>query len=268
VSVGAGPIQRRLSRWFIKSALSFAAFRSYRDNSTKEYIRAIGFPADKDPVYPDLAFNLPESVIPRPDRRRTSRPVVGIGLMGYVGEPTPGGRRNTLDLVYLEKLALFVKWLLANEYDVRLLIGDLLYDSSAMDHFRTFLTKHVSPCSTGRIIDEPVSSVEHLLSQLASTDAVVATRFHNVLLALILQKPVISISFHHKCVSLMSEMGLSEYCQDIHRLDVERLIDQFCDLTNNTEKLKTLIQQRTEQCRRTLDEQYLTIFDDALSVTC
>jgi polysaccharide pyruvyl transferase WcaK-like protein len=44
VSVRAGPIYRPLSRWFIKSALSLADFRSYRDNSTKKYLKDIGIP--------------------------------------------------------------------------------------------------------------------------------------------------------------------------------------------------------------------------------
>jgi polysaccharide pyruvyl transferase WcaK-like protein len=39
----------------------------------------------------------------------------------------------------------------------------------------------------------------------AATDIVVATRFHNVIMALLLNKPVIAISFH-KCASLMSQM--------------------------------------------------------------
>ena len=101
-----------------------------------------------------------------------------------------------------------------------------------------------------------------LLSQLAATDVVVVTRFHNVLLALFLNKPVISISFHHKCVSLMGAMGMSEYCQDINRLDVDRLIEQFCDLEKNAEKLRLLIKQKTEEFRKALDEQYTVIFKD------
>ena len=60
-----------------------------------------------------------------------------------------------------------------------------------------------------------------------------ATRFHNVLLALLLNKPTIAISFHHKCTSLMSQMGLSEYCQDINRLDSGTLIAQFSHLQQN-----------------------------------
>jgi polysaccharide pyruvyl transferase WcaK-like protein len=110
------------------------------------------------------------------------------------------------------------------------------------------------------ILDAPATSAEQLVAQLAGTDIVVATRFHNVLLALLLNKPVISISFHHKCASLMEEMGLSAYCHDINHMDAGRLIEQFQDLERNAEKLKPAIKQRVEQSRRALDEQYSVIF--------
>ena len=67
VSIGAGPIYGTLGRWFVKAILSLADFRSYRDNSTMQYLKGIGFRADNDRVYPDLAFSLPEAVIPHQD---------------------------------------------------------------------------------------------------------------------------------------------------------------------------------------------------------
>ena len=61
VSVGAGPIYGALGRWFVKSALSLADFRSYRDDSTKQYLKSIGFHSDNDRVCPDLVFSLSET---------------------------------------------------------------------------------------------------------------------------------------------------------------------------------------------------------------
>ena len=122
-----------------------------------------------------------------------------------------------------------VRWLLAHEYDVRLLIGDL-GDTPATQEFRALLRERLSVCDQWHIIDEPICSVENLLSQIVATDIVVATRFHNVLLALLCDKPVISISFHHKCESLMSAMGLAEYCLDINDLKADKLIEKICDL--------------------------------------
>jgi polysaccharide pyruvyl transferase WcaK-like protein len=112
------------------------------------------------------------------------------------------------------------------------------------------------------IISERIFSVQDLLSQIAATNVVVATRFHNVLLALLCDKPVIAISFHHKCESLMSAMGLSAYCLDINDLKADRLIEKFCDLETNATKVKPLTREKLREFREALDEQYRFIFKD------
>ena len=116
-----------------------------------------------------------------------------------------------------------MEWLLQHDYDVRLLLGD--EDTEVIGEFRACLQARLGAYDTTRVIDEPMSSVDEILSQIAATEVVVATRFHNVLLALLLNKPVMAISFHHKCASLMRQVGLSSYCQDIHELSAEKLID-------------------------------------------
>jgi len=259
LSIGAGPVYGTLGKYFIKSVLSLADFRSYRDNSSKQYVRDIGFPADSDPVYPDLVFSLPEAVIPHQDTKTSSRRVVGLGVMMNAGKYGVSGSSDATYLPYLENLVTLVRWLLAREYDVRLLIGDV-GDVPARREFKDLLRKRLSVYDQEHVIDQPISSVEDLLSQIVSTDIVVATRFHNVLLALLCNKPVISISFHHKCESLMSAMGLSHYCMDIRNWDKDQLIEKFCDLEKNEEKIKPLIRERAKEFREALDEQYQYIF--------
>jgi polysaccharide pyruvyl transferase WcaK-like protein len=262
VSVGAGPIYGALGRCFVKLALSLADFRSYRDKSTMQYLMGIGFRADNDRIYPDLVFSLPEAAIPNQDTNKKRRTVVGLGLMEYAGKYSVSRPTNEIYLAYLENLVRVVRWLLAHEYDVRLLSGDL-GDMRARQEFRDLLRERLSAQDEGHIIDEPVVSVENLLSQIAATDIVVATRFHNVLLALLCNKPVISINFHHKCESLMSAMGLSGYSLDINDLEADRLIEKFCDLEINASKLKPLIREKVEEFRKALDEQYRFIFNDS-----
>jgi polysaccharide pyruvyl transferase WcaK-like protein len=150
-----------------------------------------------------------------------------------------------------------VKWLLAHEYNVRLLIGDMV-DTRVVEEFKLLLARSVE-WAPDRILDEPVASVEDLLSQIAATDFVVATRFHNVLLSLLLNKPVIAIAFHHKCSSLMQQMGLSDYCEDINGLTADGLIKQFCQLQQNVARVKQLTNGRLAICRQALDEQYANI---------
>ena len=259
VSVGAGPIYSVLGRYFVRSALSLADFRSYRDDASMKYLRDIGFPTNSDRVYPDLVFSLPQTVVTDRRNKQRTRPLVGIGLMENQGKYSAEKPSNAIYLAYLENLVLLVKWLLGNGYDIRLLIGDA-YDQPLMEEFKSLLTTRLAVFDDTHILHAPATSAEQLLAQLAATDMVVATRFHNILLALLLNKPVISISFHHKCASLMEEMGLSAYCQDINHMDAGRLIEQFQDLERNAEKLKPAIRQRVEQSRRALDEQYSVIF--------
>ena len=256
VSVGAGPIYGRLSRLLVKAALSLADFRSYRDESSAQYLRMIGFKNELDPVCPDLAFSLPVQAVATGNIRR-SRQVVGIGLMEYAGRYSVEEPVSATYTAYLNSLAAFVKWLLEHEYNVRLLIGDMV-DTPVVEEFKLLLASSAEP-DANRIIDEPVESVEDLLSQIAATDFVVATRFHNVLLSLLLNKPVIAIAFHHKCSSLMQQMGLSDYCEDINDLTAEGLIKQFCQLQQNVADIKQLTNGRLAVCREALDEQYANI---------
>jgi polysaccharide pyruvyl transferase WcaK-like protein len=260
VSTGAGPVYGILGRCFVKSVLSLADYRSYRDISSMEYLKSIGFRADKDPVYPDLAFSLPVTMISDPNTARTCRSVVGLGVMEYAGKYSTDNPSNGIYRNYLESMVALARWLLSHEYDVRLLSGDLA-DMDTRQEFRDLLRERLSPCDGGRIIDEPIYSVEDLLSQIAATDSVVATRFHNVLFALLCNKPVISISFHHKCESLMSAIGLSEYCLDINDLKADKLIEKFRDLEMDTSKIKPLIREKVGEFRKALDEQYELIFN-------
>ena len=258
-SVGAGPINTMTGRYFVKTALSLADYRSYRDKSSLQCANGIGLYANNDPIYPDLVFSLPDTVLPANTGTAKRKAIVGLGLMGHAGQYGTEMPCGTARRPYLENLVVFAKWLLDHGYDIRLLIGDG-DDKNVTREFKCLLKARLEVYDEERIIDEPALSVEQLLPQIAEADLVVATRFHNVLFALLLNKPVIAISFHHKCASLMSEMGLAEYCHEISDMSAERLVEQFQDLEKNAQKLKPLIRQKVEQCRKALDEQYGLIF--------
>jgi polysaccharide pyruvyl transferase WcaK-like protein len=110
-----------------------------------------------------------------------------------------------------------------------------------------------------QIVNEPVFTVEQLLSQIAAVDFLVTSRFHNLVLALMLNKPVVCLSDHGKLDSLMTEIGLEEYCLPLANLDFDNLIDRLVKLEKNAETLRLYIKQKTEEYRRTLDEQYTLI---------
>jgi polysaccharide pyruvyl transferase WcaK-like protein len=262
ISVGAGPIERALGRVLVKAGLSLADYRSYRDDSSKAYLSEIGFRTTRDPVYPDLAFGLPDAMLSRNEARSEgTRRVVGLGLMVYPAKYSSGDARPETYTTYLESLGAFAAWLLEHDYDIRLLLGDA--EPVVIEEFRSVLRARIGSHDEERVIEQPIASVEDVLAELAATDVVVATRFHNVLLAMLLNKPVIALSFHHKCSSLMRQMKLSEYCQEIDRIDADAMIEQFQRLELNRDAVKRTIDQGVSEARVALEEQYDLLFANA-----
>jgi polysaccharide pyruvyl transferase WcaK-like protein len=258
VSVGAGPLYSRRGRFFVTTALWLADFCSYRDESSKRYLKGIGLRTDNDPVYPDLAFSLPDTALPPARESKGLRMVVGLGLMELGGMYGSGRPTKAAYSAYLKTLVQLVGWLLPQACEVRLLTGDT-GDTRAIQEFVALMRERSVTFGEQRIINQPVASVEDLLGQLAATDLVVATRFHNVLLSLLLNKPTISISFHDKCSSVMRQMGMAEYILDINDLNPETLIERFCRLKENAESLKTMLAGKVEERRDALDQQYRSI---------
>jgi polysaccharide pyruvyl transferase WcaK-like protein len=262
LSVGVGPIRHPLSRTFVKAALALADYRSYRDPFSKKYLQEIAFDSKNDEVYPDLAFSFPRAISASDYNRETA--VIGVGLMTYFNRRSIAGGDETIYRGYIAKLGTFVSWLLEQKYTVRLLIGDAVYDHRARHDLREFLEGSGVSYENARIIDEPAASVSDVLSQLQATDMVVASRFHNVLLGLMLGKPVLAISYHEKVEALMEEAGLPEFCQDIENIDLEKMIQQFGALERKASYVKEDLERRAEASRMALDEQYGRIFNNSL----
>jgi len=256
VSVGVGPIGRPLSRFFVKSALGLADYRSYRDTFSKDYLESIGFQRPCDKVYPDLAFSLPRTKAPIGRVGTPHRNVIGVGLIVHSRRRATACEDQQIYQDYITKIATFVGGLLDRGYPVRLLIGDTRYDQRASQDLKTLVEQRGMRYKRGDIAEEPPQSVTELLSQLENTDIVVASRFHNVLLSLMLGKPVVAISFHEKVDALMDALGLSEFCQDIENIDLNRLEKQFAAIEENLTSLRLQILQRSEQYRAALDRQY------------
>jgi polysaccharide pyruvyl transferase WcaK-like protein len=106
-----------------------------------------------------------------------------------------------------------------------------------------------------RLVFEPMSSLHDLMRQIADTDVVVATRYHNVVCALKLGKPTVSVGYADKNDVLMAEMGLGGFCQQIERLDLNRLIAQFSQLITDRPRYELNIGRANRALRKRLDAQ-------------
>ena len=257
VSVGVGPVYTRAGRLLLRSALSLANYRSFRDEPSKEWARRVGVRVDADSVVPDLVFSYPEELSVEREAVRRNRRTVGLGLMHDAGKYSVDVPTDEIYRAYLENMAAFARWLLDNNWNIRLLIGDVV-DIPVIHEFQGLLKK-TGAYDESHVAYQTPRSVQHLMEQLAGTEIVVATRFHNVLMALLLNKPAIAISFHHKCSSLMNQMGMLNYCQDITHLDSAELIEKFRQLEKSAETVKQAVRLKVQECRNSLNEQYRLI---------
>jgi polysaccharide pyruvyl transferase WcaK-like protein len=239
--------------------LSHAHHRSYRDQASKQYVETIGFNTDRDFVHPDVAFDLttgnPASALPARKRR-----IVGLGIKEY-GSFDPLGRTASKAFEqYLNTMAAFVNWLQQHGYGVRLLIGDTHYDTGVIEQFVRVLKSQNIATNAPLLMGEPAQSVPDLLRQIAETEVVISARYHNLVLALIQDKPVIALSDHPKLDSLATDLGLARYLLPLATLRPEVLIDRFKLLEADAERLRSYIRAEVTKYRQALEPLYAGLF--------
>ena len=247
VSVGANVSRERLTRWLFTSAARLAWYRSYRDTLSRDALRQQGLDTTGDHVYPDLAFGLPVPPGQPGDPR-----IVGIGVMDYHGtNDDDRGRAGQIHAAYVGKMKLFTRWLIDHDYRIRLFVGDTNHsDDTVVQEIVNDLRAHRPDLDPAWITAEPVSTFADLMRAMEPAGSIVATRYHNVVGALMLTKPAISIGYGEKNAVLMADRGLGDYCQAINSLDVDRLIEQFTDLESHAARLRQVITERNAAAGR------------------
>lgn len=258
LSVGAGPFRYRLGCWFIRRSLGLAHYRSYRDADSKRRLEKIGFNTAHDVVYPDLVFGLSGDDLAETRAETKSRRIVGLGLKDYALPVDSAGAKSYRD--YLAVMADFVVWLQAQGQAVRLIIGDAQYDTPVREDLIALLEARGAGAHPPFLLSDPVPTVKELLRQLRETDTVISPRFHNLILALMLNKPVIALSDLPKVDALLSDLGLAHYCLRLEHLSSETLIGRFDELQSDASQLKAHIDLQVNKYRLALKEQYESIF--------
>lgn len=245
LSVGVGSLGQVQTRRFLGEALRHADYRSYRDAGSKELLSDFSF-THHDPIVPDLAFSLPV------ERTHTSGRRVGVGPMSYRDPrlwPSPDPTQYER---HLQTMAELVTRLIAQDYEV------VLYSTTDADA-RTSQELH-ERLGDDRVERMQTTTVEQLLSCLSGVDLVVAARLHAVLLAHLLHKPVLAVSYDRKIRSWMEELGHAEYCLQIDSFDPDEGIDRLREIDESRGRLTLEIKGKISSMTRELEEQYDRIF--------
>jgi polysaccharide pyruvyl transferase WcaK-like protein len=235
----------------LRSAAAWAHFRSFRDQASKDFLASLGIDTGNEHVYPDLVFKLPAPLAARGVSQ--GNPItIGVGLMNHNGwrEGHHSGSDPTIYQTYIEKMGRFVNSLLDRGYRVRLLTGETVDERAVRDIGRIakasgheLIDGILPPPEAKQLIMEPINSLHDVMRQINDTDIVVATRFHNVICALKLARPTISIGYESKNDAVMSDFGLNQFCQSIETLDLKQLELQLTELLKNKDHYQAIIRQ-------------------------
>jgi polysaccharide pyruvyl transferase WcaK-like protein len=257
VSVGADVIAHRATRWVVTAAARLARFRSYRDELSRSAMRTMGVDVSADTVGPDLAFGLPVPPV-TPDGK-----TVAVGLMDYHGSNDDRDRADELHRHYVESMKRLVRWLVESGRPVRLFIGDEVDDTIVQQVLADVRTTWPGLDPT-RVQAEPAPTMNDLIDQLATVQTVIATRYHNVLCALRLSIPTVSIGYSGKHDVLMEAMGLGDFRQSAAGIDVDRLIEQFIALESRRDELVEMLQERNEENVRRVRGQFAALVENVI----
>ncbi|HEY3941624.1 MAG TPA: polysaccharide pyruvyl transferase family protein [Acidimicrobiales bacterium] len=249
VSVGAGPIHQRATRWLFDSAARLAAYRSYRDEQSRTAMRDRGLDTSLDHVFPDLVFGLP-----LPAGIPTDSGTVGVGVMAYHGGNDDRRQGHDIHVRYVRAMESFVGWLVDRGYRVRLFWGDR-DDGAVAAKILARVYEERPQLGPATVVAEPFSSLRALIDEIAPMGAFVGTRYHNVLSALRLCIPTISVGYSGKFDALMSDMGVSEFCLSARSVDVNQLEERFGELERRAPELRATLGERDAAKTRHHEEQ-------------
>ena len=255
LSVGTGTLVTPLGRRFVRRALEAAHHRSFRDARSRELAEPAGAQPG-DPIVPDLAYGLPlASPAPAPRARRR----IGVAPMCYADPrvwPRPDAARYAHHLASMAGIAARA---VRDGHEVAM-FGTDRPDAAPVAECHAIAAGQLTGDERARLQIAPVDGVAPLMALLATFDAVVAARFHGVLLAHVVGCPVLAVSHERKVATLMSELGHDAYCAPIDELDPAAGGAALTELLARRDALAAQIRALAADHRHRVDAQYDAVF--------
>lgn len=257
VNVGAGPLRTKLGKWFIKQAVIWSDYQSYRDDSSIRCLEQLGVPI-RIAAVPDLVFTLR---IPARRSQRVCRhqeKIVGINPIPFNSADYWVGASNEGYQRYVRVLASFAEWLLSRGMKVIFFPTQLTLDPRVIQDIRVCVNdRGYQPDS---VTEASVKSVEDLCAAIESMDFVVASRFHGLVFSMLLEKPALGISYAEKGQDLMAYMGQSSYVLDIMTLDLAVMQQRFQEMELRQDEIRSTLRERVRQHRCVAEAQFDGLF--------
>ncbi len=252
--VGAGPIHSRASRWLMRRGVAAADDVSFRDEDSRRFMASIGRDVRNDRIVPDIAFSLPVAEVSSPPSN--DRAVIGLGVMAYYGWTNDRAEGLGIYETYLAKLVELTSGLLRGGHAVRLLVGEGSDSRMVDDLIDRVAEQPELERGEDRFVASTITNFTELLAEVALTDLVVATRFHNVVAALMMHRPVISLGYADKNLEVVRPAGLEQYAQHVETFSVLTVIEHVTELLDRRTEVQRGLQLLDTRLRDELDAEF------------
>lgn len=251
-SVGAGPFESRLTRWFVGRTVAMASYSSYRDEFSRACIRSLG--RKPGPLVPDLAFSL------RFDENGEgpAEPVIALNPMpSFIWRDYDERTWRALQARYSDTLCAFAAWLLDRGYRVAFFGTQLRGDPPvAREILARLAASRPAAVVEGRAYLHPVGNFDDLRSILTAAQIVVATRFHGVVLGCSAARPVLALAYHPKTRDVMRQIGDPDCVIDAQTASLEALQSLFLSVERRAADIRARRPSHLAAFRAALAAQY------------
>ena len=188
------------------------------------FMEGIGRDTSADCVTNDVVFGLepPQAPAPRLDGSSLS---IGVGVMTYGG--WSGARTGEVYDRYVALAAEMLTRMSRDGHRIRFLVGRASDSIAVEDIIRACLSNGVD---RDHLEFVPVEDFEGLLAEIGRTDVVIATRYHNLIAALLMDRSTISLSYADKNRALLERFDLGDLSHPLETADATWVLDCLAQL--------------------------------------
>lgn len=239
---GAGPINTWFGKRVLRSLVKGAELVTVRDENSKALLASIGV---KKPIHviTDPAFYVPA---PASTPETGTQIHIGVTAVPYYDPdywPTEDKRKNQN---YIEGMARNLDQLLASDSRLRIHFISTKYphDAAVTKEIQALMHRK-QQCS---LYDENMDQ-EALLKMIQKQDFLIGTRLHSLILALVVRKPIIGVSYHRKVSDFMHDIGCKDTLIPIETLhqDDNHFLNIYQEMINHEEQTNSRFQTICQQ---------------------
>ena len=254
-----------LARRLVARALAAADYVSFRDQGS---MSRSAFAGAAGRVVPDLAYGLPWRKIVDANSPPASRarppasarpPRVALSPMSYCApdlwpEVHPDKyERHVGTVVELGARMLEAGWevvLVHSDSNDRVPVRDVAKRLGA----------RVGPEQRARVETRATDRLPELLDALAGVDLMIAARLHGVILAHVVGRPVLALSYERKVATVMREMDHMEHCLELETMDPAQAFGKVEAMLEKRAVLEADVQAKASARRAAVEAQWDRLF--------